>query len=171
MILLFFQASQKNDLHLSSPCFNFFIDYSLQVDFYPLPSTKFLSSRLLKTSLSRNPVVTFSFSLPYLFISIHFWISIPFEISYALNFHYITSTLAFFLKYLITSPFFFSRLIFLYTDTNYQNSSKLKPITKIYPCQGHYKIYFSFWIQEYFAMSGSNITIVHGKEDYFEFPR
>lgn len=92
----FLSSFSKNYLHLSSPCLNFFIDYSLQVDFYPIPSTKFLSSRLLRTSLSRNPAVILSFSLPYLFISIRFWLSIPFEISYAFNFHYITSTLAFF---------------------------------------------------------------------------
>lgn len=94
IILLFFQTSQKNYLYLS-PCLNFFIHYPLQADFYPLPSTKFHSSRLLRSHHQEILWSFFSSSLPCLFCSIHFWILIPFEIPYALNLHYSTSTWVF----------------------------------------------------------------------------
>ena len=89
-----FKLLKKKYLYLS-PCLNFFIHYPLQADFYPLPSTKFHSSRLLRSHHQEILWSFFSSSLPCLFCSVHFWIPIPFEIPYALNLHYITSTWVF----------------------------------------------------------------------------
>lgn len=101
--------------------------------FYPFPYINFLSSRSLMTSLSRNPmVIFFSSSLHCPFSSIHFGLLIHFEIPYAFNVH-VTSTSLF--SNIFDCFFIFpNRLFFLYTDNNWQNSSKFKPTIKNYIC-------------------------------------